>query len=164
MNWARQGHAAQTIRLGVMVCAVAMVAAVSGCGSGRHDAAPVPVFAPGLQTPGFPGHSPAPQLPGHTGMSQPPPGQPAPVADALNAVAIANFAYAPATITIKVGSTVTWTNRDEEPHNVVSGDHSLRSPSMGTGATFSYTFTKPGSITYVCTLHPYMHGTVVVTP
>lgn len=167
MHWALQGHSAKAVaqRLGV-ACALVAVAAVSGCGSGGHDTAPVPVFAPGSPTPGFPGHSPAAQLPGPAGMpgpSQPPPGQPAPP-DAPNTVAIANFAYAPTTITVKVGSTVTWTNRDEEPHNVVSGDHSVRSPTMGTGATFSYTFTKPGSVGYVCTLHPYMHGTVVVTP
>ncbi|WP_319943336.1 cupredoxin domain-containing protein [Nocardia aurantia] len=77
---------------------------------------------------------------------------------------IDNFAFAPAALTVRVGSTVTWTNRDEEPHTVVSADGTLHSPGMGTGATYSFTFTKAGTVDYVCSIHPFMHGTVVVTP
>jgi plastocyanin len=88
-------------------------------------------------------------------------GPAAPVAG--NAVSIDNFAFAPTTLTVPAGSTVTWTNKDEEPHTVVASDGSFHSPGMGSQATFSYTFAKPGKFDYVCSIHPYMHATVVVT-
>ena len=99
-----------------------------------------------------------PSAPGGTAQAT---GSPAAVAG--DAVTIDNFAFAPATLTIKAGSTVTWTNRDEEPHTVASSDGSFHSPGMGTGATYSHTFTTPGKFDYVCSIHPMMHGTVVVT-
>ncbi|MCV7199763.1 cupredoxin family copper-binding protein [Mycobacterium angelicum] len=77
-------------------------------------------------------------------------------------VSIDNFAFAPAVLTVRAGSTVTWTNRDEEPHTVAANDGSFRSPGMGTGASFSHTFATPGTFDYVCSIHPSMHGTVVV--
>jgi plastocyanin len=80
-----------------------------------------------------------------------------------NQVNIDGFAYVPATLTVKVGTTVTWTNRDEEPHTVASSDGSFHSPGMGTGATFTHTFSAAGTFDYVCSIHPMMHGTVVVT-
>ena len=86
-----------------------------------------------------------------------------PGAAAGDQVSIDNFAFAPATLTVKVGSTVTWTNRDEEPHTVAASDGSFHSPGMGTGATFSHTFGTAGKFDYVCSIHPMMHGTVVVT-
>jgi plastocyanin len=86
-----------------------------------------------------------------------------PAAVAGDQVTIDNFAFAPATLTVKVGSTVTWTNRDEEPHTVAASDGSFHSPGLGTGATFSHTFSTPGKFDYVCSIHPMMHGTVVVT-
>ena len=86
-----------------------------------------------------------------------------PAAVAGDQVTIDNFAFAPATLTVKVGSTVTWTNRDEEPHTVAASDGSFHSPGMGTGATFSHTFSTAGKFDYVCSIHPSMHGTVVVT-
>ena len=69
----------------------------------------------------------------------------APVAG--NAVSIDNFAFAPATLTVAAGSTVTWTNRDEEPHTVVANDGSFHSPGMGSQATYSYTFPTAGNST-----------------
>jgi plastocyanin len=78
-------------------------------------------------------------------------------------VSIDNFAFAPATLTVKAGGTVTWTNRDEEPHTVAANDGSFHSPGMGTGATFSHSFPSAGTFDYVCSIHPMMHGTVVVT-
>ncbi|WP_370063181.1 cupredoxin family copper-binding protein [Mycobacterium sp. MAA66] len=88
----------------------------------------------------------------------------APAPAGANAVNIDNFAFAPATLTVPVGATVTWTNHDEEPHNVVAEGGQFRSPTMGSGATFTYTFSTPGTFAYVCGIHPMMHGTVVVTP
>lgn len=80
-----------------------------------------------------------------------------------NQVNIDGFAFAPATLTVTAGTTVTWTNRDEEPHTVAASDGSFHSPGMGTGATFTHTFADPGTFDYVCSIHPMMHGTVVVT-
>jgi plastocyanin len=78
-------------------------------------------------------------------------------------VTIDGFAFAPATLTVKAGSTVTWTNRDEEPHTVAASDGAFHSPGMGTGATFTHTFPAAGTFDYVCSIHPMMRGTVVVT-
>ncbi|WP_156737930.1 cupredoxin domain-containing protein [Mycobacterium scrofulaceum] len=80
-----------------------------------------------------------------------------------NQVNIDGFAFAPATLTVTAGTTVTWTNRDEEPHTVAASDGSFHSPGMGTGATFTHTFTDAGTFDYVCSIHPMMHGSVVVT-
>jgi plastocyanin len=86
---------------------------------------------------------------------------PAPVSG--DQVSIDGFAFVPATLKIKAGTTVVWTNRDEEPHTVAAGDGSFHSPGMGTGATFSHTFSAAGTFDYVCSIHPMMHGSVVVT-
>ena len=88
-------------------------------------------------------------------------GSAAPVAG--NAVSIDNFAFVPATLTVAAGSTVTWTNRDEEPHTVAANDGSFHSPGMGSQATYSHTFLTAGKFDYVCSIHPFMHATVVVT-
>lgn len=78
-------------------------------------------------------------------------------------VTIDGFAFAPVTLTVTAGTTVTWTNRDEEPHTVAASDGSFHSPGMGTGATFTHTFPTAGTFDYVCSIHPMMRGTVVVT-
>jgi plastocyanin len=79
-------------------------------------------------------------------------------------VTIDGFAFAPTTLTVSAGTTVTWTNRDEEPHTVAATDGSFHSPGMGTGASFTHTFSTAGTFDYVCSIHPMMHGTVVVAP
>ena len=82
-----------------------------------------------------------------------------------NSVTVENFAFNPITIKVKLGTTVTWTNKDPV-HHTVTGDDStinLSSNLIGQGETYSYTFNKVGSFTYHCTPHPYMHGTVIVT-
>jgi plastocyanin len=81
---------------------------------------------------------------------------------ATKSVSIKNFAFRPASITVKVRTTVTWTNGDQDPHNVTGGP--LRSATMHKGNTYKYTFTKTGRYAYKCTIHPFMTGTVVVTP
>ena len=78
-------------------------------------------------------------------------------------VSIANFAFGPATLTVKAGTTVVWTNNDLVAHTVTFTDVA-NSPVLGRGATFSRTFTAPGTFAYICSIHPFMHGTVVVTP
>jgi amicyanin len=84
---------------------------------------------------------------------------------ATTSVAIQNFAFSPATITVKAGSTVTWTNQDQDPHTVTSANGGpLASPALNTGQTFRHAFTTPGRFDYLCTIHPFMTATVVVTP
>ncbi|HEY2686300.1 MAG TPA: cupredoxin family copper-binding protein [Steroidobacteraceae bacterium] len=73
-----------------------------------------------------------------------------------------NFMFSPATITVKAGATVTWTNLDEEPHTVYSDAGLFRSGALDTKDSFSFTFEKPGTYHYLCTIHPKMLGTVVV--
>jgi amicyanin len=80
-----------------------------------------------------------------------------------NAVNIDNFAFAPATLTVKAGTTVTWTNKDEDPHTVVDNGGAFRSQALGSGGTYSFTFPTAGTFDYICSIHPFMHGTVVVT-
>ena len=79
-------------------------------------------------------------------------------------VKIDNYSFAPGTLTVRVGTTVTWINRDETPHTVVAQDaaHSFRSGGLDTDDKFSYTFDKAGTYAYICTVHPYMTGKVVV--
>ena len=78
-------------------------------------------------------------------------------------IAIDDFAFAPITLTVPAGSTVTWTNKDGEPHTVVANDGTFHSPTMDANGTFSFTFPTAGTFDYVCSIHPFMHGTVVVT-
>jgi plastocyanin len=77
-------------------------------------------------------------------------------------VKIDNFSFGPATITIPAGTTVTWTNRDDIPHTVVSDDKIFKSKVLDTDEKFSYTFSRPGSYPYFCSIHPKMTGKVVV--
>jgi plastocyanin len=83
---------------------------------------------------------------------------------ATTKVTITNFAFMPAKITVKAGTTVTWTNLDEEPHTVVDGADGIKSPVLGNqGSTYSHVFAAPGTYGYNCSIHPFMHGVVVVT-
>ena len=82
-------------------------------------------------------------------------------APTATSVEIRHFKYGPETITVPVGATVTWTNEDDEPHTVTATGV-FASPGLDYDETFSHTFTKPGSYTYSCALHPRMTGTVVV--
>lgn len=77
-------------------------------------------------------------------------------------VKIDNFSFAPATLTVPVGTEVTWTNRDDIPHTVVSDDKAIKSKALDTDEKFTFTFTKPGTYSYFCSIHPKMKGTVVV--
>ena len=77
-------------------------------------------------------------------------------------VRIDNFAFAPPTITVPVGASVRWVNQDEIPHTVVSADKSLKSKVLDTHEQFTYTFSKPGTYNYFCSIHPKMTGKIVV--
>jgi plastocyanin len=77
------------------------------------------------------------------------------------AVHIDNFVFEPAQLTVKVGQTVTWTNRDDIPHTVVCAGK-FRSKTMDTDGTFSFAFTSAGEYKYFCSLHPHMTGMIKV--
>jgi plastocyanin len=139
-----------------------LVSVVAGCSSPASVKAPSVTFGSQATTPGMPGMSGMPAMPNATagnGISATAPA--APVAG--NAVNIDKFTFVPVTLTVPAGSTVTWTNQDEEPHTVVANDGSFHSPGMATQGTFSYTFANAGTFDYVCSIHPFMHATVVVT-
>ncbi|MFC3573122.1 plastocyanin/azurin family copper-binding protein [Streptomyces yaanensis] len=170
------------VAAGLAVATVTTVGALgllSACGQSSHS----PSAAAGAITPG-PGQSrtagtpgtagpgdTAGSTPGASGMphmsmpkSSPSTGAPAaPVAG--DAVAIKNFAFSPATLKVKAGTTVTWTNQDTDAHTVTSAGSGgpLHSAALATHAAYSYTFTKPGTYAYLCTIHPFMTATVEVT-
>jgi plastocyanin len=77
-------------------------------------------------------------------------------------VKVDNFSFGPASLTVAVGTTVTWTNRDDIPHTIVSNDKVFKSKVLDTDEKFSFTFTKAGTYPYFCSIHPKMTGSVVV--
>ena len=80
-----------------------------------------------------------------------------------NRIEIKDFAFNPQTLTVKSGETVTWINRDEEPHTVVSvGKKFKKSTALDTDQEFTITAGAPGNYTYFCSVHPKMTGTIVV--
>jgi plastocyanin len=120
------------------------------------DTAPAAAFAPAPM--GAEQMMPGMAMPqAGTAMS----GQDAPVA--TDSVAIQNFAFSPTTVTVKAGNTVTWINRDQDAHTVTAMSGPFHSPTLTTGQSFRYTFTTPGRYDYLCTIHPFMTATVVVT-
>jgi plastocyanin len=95
---------------------------------------------------------------------------PAPAASTISpaggsAITIKNFAFDPAVLTVKPGTTVTWLNQDPAPHAIASDTTSavaFSSESLANGASYAFTFTRPGTYTYHCSIHPSMTGTIVV--
>ena len=79
-------------------------------------------------------------------------------------VTIDNFAFAPATLTVTAGTTVTWKNDDDSPHRIGDKNGTFKSAALDTDDTFSHTFAAPGEYPYICTIHPYMVGTIIVKP
>jgi len=79
-----------------------------------------------------------------------------------NEVFIDNFSFSPATITVAVGTKITWTNKDDVPHNVISTSNKFASPVLDTDQKFSFTFTEAGSFDYYCSIHPRMTAKVIV--
>ena len=77
-------------------------------------------------------------------------------------VKIDNFSFGPTALTVPVGTTVTWTNRDDIPHTVVSTDGVFKSKALDTDDKFSFVFSRPGTYPYFCSIHPKMTGQVIV--
>jgi plastocyanin len=81
-----------------------------------------------------------------------------------DAVSIQNFAFVPPNLSVASGTTVTWTNTDDVQHTVSADDgHTFDSSAFGQGQTFQFTAGAPGTYTYTCRIHPFMHATLTVT-
>ena len=129
----------------VAACLALGGALVAGCGSSssssKSSSNSTPAAAPATSTPAA-----------------------APAAGGTVAVSMKNIQFVPASVTAKVGQTVKWTNDDSVDHNVTAtSGETFKSNTFGQGATFSQKLTKAGTIKYVCTIHPGMEGTLVVT-
>ena len=122
----------------------------AGCSSSTEVTptvpAPVPAIAPVIQV------SPSPSAPSIPTSS--------PSAQVM--VSISGFAFQSANLTVKAGTTVTWTNKDPMAHTVTADDGSFDSGTMKTDATYSHAFTKAGTFSYYCSPHPFMKATVIV--
>jgi amicyanin len=93
-------------------------------------------------------------LPGHAQTAAP-----------ASAVSIDNFTFTPPSLTVKAGTTVTWTNKDDIPHGIASANNAFtKSKALDTDDSYSFTFTTPGTYQYFCYVHPHMTGTIVVQP
>ena len=77
-------------------------------------------------------------------------------------IKVDNFTFGPDTLTVAVNSTVTWVNKDDLPHVIASNDGLFKSKALDTDQTYSYTFSKPGTYAYFCSIHPKMVGKIVV--
>lgn len=148
---------------------------LAACGSPAHPAAQSTVLSPGAGqslagTPGSTATGPlatASAMPGMS-MSAPAAGSTSSAPAAVvggDTVAVKGFAFAPAALVVKAGTTVTWTNQDADAHTVTSQGTGgpLQSAALATGQSYSYTFTTPGNYAYLCTIHPFMTATVTVT-
>lgn len=82
--------------------------------------------------------------------------------DGARDIVIEHFAYSATPMTVAAGTTVRWTNRDEEPHTVTASDGTFASPGLDDGESFSHRFDRPGTYTYFCSLHPHMTGQIIV--
>lgn len=80
-----------------------------------------------------------------------------------NEVSIRNNTFVPDSMTIKKGETVTWVNNETYGHDVVSDDGTFKSDRLATGEKYSYTFMNEGTYTYMCSIHPFMKATIIVT-
>jgi plastocyanin len=147
-----------------------LLAACGGTAGTSASATISPVS--GVKPAGFPGNTGTPSplstaLPAaHPSMS----GMPSSAAPSAavrpvsaNAVTILNFAFGPQDVTVKPGTTVRWTNHDAEAHTVTSDTGAFGSSVLQPGAGYSFTFTKPGTYRYHCTIHPFMTGMVTVS-
>lgn len=154
----------------ITAAAAAGTMLVAACGaSGGSSALPAITPASPHELAGFPGTSGPPSaLPTATmtmpGMPSTTPAiAPATKPVAADAVTIRNFAFGPQIVAVKLGTTVHWANQDSEAHTVTSDTGAFNSPVLQPGAGYSFTFAKPGTYSYHCSIHPFMTGKVVVS-
>lgn len=143
---------------------------LAACGGGGGSSASTAISpADGHKLAGFAGTAGTPSpLPtamptGMSGMPTSAPAAPAAAPVASDSVTIHNFAFGPQIVTVKAGTTVHWTNHDTEAHTVTSDTGAFSSPVLQPGASYAHTFTKPGTYSYHCSIHPFMTAKVVVS-
>lgn len=148
-------YATVATRAGLCLLAMSLLLLLAACGgsSGTTSATPTdtPTTAPTV--------APTPTTAPTTAPADTPTTAPA---SGGNSVTISNFAFSPATLTVKVGTKVTWTNNDSVAHTATADQGAFNSPTLETGSTYSFTFTKAGTYTYHCAIHSYMTATIVV--
>lgn len=142
-------------KLSFALLVLSLLALLAACGGGGTVAVSTPTVAP-TATPttaptAAPTDTPTPTAAPTT----------APTTNG-NSITIANFAFAPATLTVKVGTKVTWTNNDSATHTVTALQGAFDSGDLPTGQSFSFTFTKAGTYNYHCAIHASMTATIVV--
>ena len=86
------------------------------------------------------------------------------VAEATPQVSINNYAFSPVPLTVKVGTTVTWINHDDDAHSVDSTEGKFKSAALDTNSKFDFRFTQAGEYPFYCRFHPNMKGTIIVQP
>jgi plastocyanin len=168
-------RASRRWRAAALAAAAGGALALTACGGPSGSSASAAITpASGTRLAGRPGATGTPlppatamptmsAMPGMSGTpASAPPAAAQPVA--TDAVVIQNFAFAPAMITITAGTTVHWTNKDTDAHTVTSDTGLFGSAALPTGAGYAHTFTKPGTYSYHCSIHPFMVATVVVQP
>jgi len=172
------------------ICAVPAVSAAQDAGTtttattttttttATTPAGPAQPVAPAGQTPptppsGGPGAGTPTEPRDESGTTSPPIGDRSPATgppgsggaarkSASASVTIVDFAFSPATVTVSVGDTVTWRNTGQAPHNATASDGSFKTPDLNNGQSASHTFNSAGTFSYICTIHPNMHGTIRV--
>jgi len=84
--------------------------------------------------------------------------------DTRPAVTITNYAFHPGNLTVRKGATVLWVNKDDDVHTIKStgGPEAFNSPALDSGSRFGFTFHQAGTYHYICSVHPYMHGVIIV--
>ncbi|MFZ1128485.1 cupredoxin domain-containing protein [Methanoregula sp.] len=143
-----------------------LIAALCLAGCVSSSSSPTPATSPAQTVPPTTAATPVP--PAVTTMAMTAPVTPVVTASSFSgqaSVAIQNYSYIPASITVTPGTTVTWTNLDPVDHTVTSvapSPATLNSPLLHQGDTFQFTFNQTGKYTYLCTIHPFMRGTVTV--
>jgi plastocyanin len=152
----------RTITVGAAAVTIACGAFALGTAMSSNDSGGT--AAPGPTTDG-PSSGPGSVAPGSAATTAPAGGPGSSVAaGAAQAIDISGFAFAPETLSVPVGSTITWTNDDDTTHSVVSADSVLKSPNMEKGDTYQATLDQPGTVEYYCGIHEYMTATITVTP
>jgi plastocyanin len=158
---------AQTLLAVVVVAAVGGIGvslAAGGSGGAAMAAHAAPAGPKPAATPSTTVPPPTTTAPPPAPVASAPAVNPAPAVAGTVDVRIVNFKFTPAMMTIRSGTTVTWTNNDAVGHTVNFHGRGINSPSvLNQGDKFSHTFSTPGTYAYICDIHPFMHGTIVVT-
>lgn len=126
---------------------------LTACGGGTASANPTPTTAPTAAPTTAPTDTPT-TAPTDTPTTA--------AASGGNSVSVANFSFSPASVTVKVGTKVTWKNNDSVTHTVTADQGAFDSGDLPPGQSFSFTFTKAGTYSYHCNIHPSMTATIVV--